>query len=757
MRIPLDHYRILGLPIQATTDQLKQAHRDRTLQLPRREYSEIAIESRKSLIDEAYTLLSDAEQRQVYDAQFLGRAYTAEALATPKPSAGAVSPAELNPQVGEDALRSLAADNAPLASPEPYTPTVEIDEPQFVGALLILLELGEYELAIRLGRPFVTNGSASLSAGRYGDPQQVRADIVLTLALACLELGREQWQQNQYENAAESLETGQTLLVQESSFPVIRSELQSDLYKLRPYRVLELVARSVDQTAPRRQGVKLLKTMLQDRGGIDGIGDDLSGLSTDDFLRFIQQLRGYLTAGEQQEIFEAEARRPSAVATYLAVYALLARGFAFHQPALVRRAKQLLEQVGAKQDVYLEQAVCSLLLGQAEEAGRALERSQEYEPLAFIREHSQGSPDLLPGLCLYSERWLQEEVFNHFRDLANQQTMLKDYFADPQVQSFLETMPAPALAEPRQPAPTHLADPLTSDAIAFGTPPAMPTMSAPVTPAYTDTVAGSPTRERSPADTSPAREEVGLSVAERVSQLSPEGQLQASGSGRAFGTPSPNGHRPSAAVVTPASTAPVDRSSLSSPRWGRIAGVVVVGALTMGALGFVTVRAFSWVGSAFSGPKIQKPALDIGLVRPPVNIPAPPPPEAQIGVKDIAERTITRWLSAKREALGPEHAMENLDTALVDPVLTEKRNQALGGQRDNWYYTYEHSVEVVSVEPDDPTAEALTVEAQVKEVAEYYELGVLNSNLSYDRDLNMRYGLVRQEGEWFIQSMEESQ
>ena len=755
VRIPLDHYRILGLPIQATTEQLKQAHRDRTLQLPRREYSEIAIESRKSLIDEAYTLLADAEQRQVYDAQFLGRAYTAEALATPKPSAGAGASTELNPQVGEAALRSLAADNAPVASPEPYTPTVEIDDTQFVGALLILLELGEYELAIRLGRPFVTNGDANLGDGRYGDPQPVRADIVLTLALACLELGREQWQQNQYENAAESLETGQTLLVQENSFPVIRSELQSDLYKLRPYRVLELVARPVDQTAPRGQGVKLLKTMLQDRGGIDGIGDDLSGLSTDDFLRFIQQLRGYLTAGEQQEIFEAEARRPSAVATYLAVYALLARGFAFHQPALVKRAKQLLEWVGARQDVYLEQAVCSLLLGQAEEAGRALERSQEYEPLAFIREHSQGSPDLLPGLCLYAERWLQEEVFNHFRDLANQQTLLKDYFADPQVQSFLETMPAPAISELHQSTPAP--DPLASEAIAFGTPPAMPTMSAPVTPAYTDTAAGAPARERPTADTSPTREEVGLSVAERVSQLSPEGQLQASGSGRTLGANSPNGHRPSAAVVTPAPTAPVDRSSLSSPRWGRIAGVLVVGALTMGTLGFVTVRAFSWVGSAFSGPKIQKPALDIGLIRPPVNIPTPPPPTAQIGVKDIAERTITRWLSAKREALGPEHTLENLETALVDPVLTEKRNQALGGQRDNWYYTYEHSVEVVSVEPDDPTAEALTVEAQVKEVAEYYELGALNSNLSYDRDLNMRYELVRQEDDWFIENMEEIQ
>jgi hypothetical protein len=68
--------------------------------------------------------------------------------------------------------------------------------------------------------------------------------------------------------------------------------------------------------------------MLQERGGIDGTSADQSGLNVDDFLRFVQQLRSYLTAEEQQELFEAESQRPSAVATYLAVYALLARGFA---------------------------------------------------------------------------------------------------------------------------------------------------------------------------------------------------------------------------------------------------------------------------------------------------------------------------------------------------------------------------------------------------------------------------------------------
>ncbi|MGA1475270.1 MAG: J domain-containing protein, partial [Prochlorothrix sp.] len=71
MRIPLDYYRILGLPIQATPEQLQQAHRDRVLQLPRREYSDLAIEARRALLDEAYATLSQPQYRQEYDSKFM--------------------------------------------------------------------------------------------------------------------------------------------------------------------------------------------------------------------------------------------------------------------------------------------------------------------------------------------------------------------------------------------------------------------------------------------------------------------------------------------------------------------------------------------------------------------------------------------------------------------------------------------------------------------------------------------------------------
>jgi hypothetical protein len=736
VRIPLDYYRILGLPIQATADQLKQAHRDRTLQLPRREYSEVAIEARKALIDEAYGILSDADQRHSYDRQFLATAHP-----TPPPETDGD-----DGDAGEAVLRSLAAE-APGAHETP-PPTIDIHPDQLVGALLILLEMGEYELVIRLGRPYLTSGGSSLEQGRMGDPKRVLADIVLTLALACLELGREQWQQRQYENAAESLETGQELLLRENLFPSIRAELRGDLYKLRPYRILELVARPLEQTPERRQGIKLLKAMLQDRGGIDGAEDDLSGLSTDDFLRFIQQLRGYLTAGEQQEIFEGEARRPSAVAIYLAVYALLARGFAFHQPALIRRAKQLLGRVSPHQDVYLEQAVCALLLGQTEEASRALELSQEYEPLAFIREHSQGAPDRLPGLCLYGERWLREEVFPHFRDLAQHQTGLKDYFADPQVQAALEAMPAPVDRAPMAAPPPAPGE----RPAAYGTAPPPEAVTPPGAPPWT--VPGPITAPRAAGEVVAADP----TIAERVSQLSPEGRL---GDAQPWDdrpvAPAPsrsaggqNGHRPP--PVGPAVAPPLGRPS-RSPHWGRLAGVAVVGLLGVGLLGVATLRTLGWLAATLSGPRIDRPPLDVGLAAPPIAIPEPAPPEPDISLNAMAERAINNWLAAKREAMGESHNIASLEAALAEPALTQWRNRAREGEQNSWYWEYDHAVQVVSVEPDDPSADALVVEAQVQETADLYQFGQVNTAESYEAELTMRYNLVRQGSEWLVQDM----
>lgn len=807
MRIPLDYYRILGLPIQATADQLQQAHRDRTQQLPRREFSEAAIAARRQLIDQAYAVLSDAVQRQEYDTSFLAKSYDL---------------LEIGKTNDFDDTAELAAEGEgidPEAGVDPYTPSIEIDETQFIGALLILLELGEYELVLRLTRPYL--GSSSLSDGTFGDPEIVAADIVLTLALAYLELGREQWQQGQYENAAASLESGQELLLREGIFANIRGEMQTDLFKLRPYRILELVSLPDEQEEARRQGISLLEDMLHDRGGIDGAGDDLSGLGVDDFLRFIQQLRSYLTAAEQQVLFEAEARRPSAVAIYLAVYALLARGFAQRQPALIRRAKTMLMRLGSHQDVHLEQAVCSLLLGQTEEASRALELSQEFESLSFIRDHSQGSPDLLPGLCLYSERWFQNEVFPHFRDLQKKQVSLTEYFADEEVQLYLENLPSEA--EPAtQWSPSYAAaSRREANLPTEARPEARPTVGQirqeprqEYREDYAPTARATATMEvPNYAASAPAE-----AVAQPAFEQNPQTPPTRSGrnANRDKRPPQPpqeavrqstatNGNRP--ANRRPAAA----RTNLRLDRIFLLAALSLLGIMLLGFLfGRLLNRPQAKTASSVSSTSSTKAGSIAGaetgfsqFATDQQKTIATSAPLTEENAPDV----IKAWLNAKSAAMGEEHNLELLEQILVDPALAQQKARAEEVKESDSYWELEHpKIEIVSLstsgdsadsestdasdsestdsesangespdatnreEAESPTSsftdsdsntlanteddQQATVEALVSEKADFYTNGQIDTTSSYNSTVRVQYSLVRQEGQWKIQDME---
>ncbi len=721
MRIPLDYYRILGLPSQATAEQLQQAHRDRTQQLPRREFSEAAISARKTLIDQAYALLSNPTERQDYDDGLL--------LAKPYDLPDGT---DLESFSGDSAERRAASDPAEFGAD---SPSIELEESEFVGALLILLELGEYELVLRLGRPYLSNGSLSLKNGQFGEPEIVSADVVLTVALAYLELGREQWQQGQYENAATSLESGQELLLREGLFVNIRGEMQADLFKLRPYRILELVLLPDGQEERRRQGILLLEDMLHDRGGIDGSGDDLSGLSVDDFLRFIQQLRSYLTSAEQQVLFESEARRPSAVATYLAVYALLARGFAQRQPALIRRAKLLLLRLGSHQDVHLEQAVCSLLLGQTEEASRALELSQEFESLAFIREHSQTSPDLLPGLCLYSERWFQNEVFPHFRDLQQQPASLTDYFADEEVQLYLEELPAEAEVASRAYSataqPQSRSELRPAAQIDSRSPSRELSRSAAAAERAHHVHSGSSNGQGNPtvgtaildpqlnARSSPPAEAVALNGAaaraDRSRSESPPADSHRTDSPRSEQARVSRQNPPEAqrqATARPPARRPGLPANL---RLDRILLLAALGLLGVMLLGFLFGKLINRpqptssanavdnpdAGNAPGSLRGIEPAFSAFANRQAKTMSA----SSSAVTEETAPQIIQTWLDAKSAALGQSHQIEALDQILAEPVLAEQRTRAEAVKAENSYWKLTHSnVEILSVEPSPDSA-----------------------------------------------------
>ncbi|MEB3314553.1 MAG: J domain-containing protein, partial [Cyanobacteriota bacterium] len=149
MKVPLDYYRILGLPPQATAEQLQQAHRDLSLQLPRREFSEVVISSRKYLIDQAYQVLSDVDRRRDYDAKLLATAYPVPAsLPLETRSNGQLG---TDTDLGEATLRSLAIEPA---VGEEIGLTITIEPEHLGGALLILLDLGEYEQVLSLAQPY---------------------------------------------------------------------------------------------------------------------------------------------------------------------------------------------------------------------------------------------------------------------------------------------------------------------------------------------------------------------------------------------------------------------------------------------------------------------------------------------------------------------------------------------------------------------------------------------------------------------------
>lgn len=703
MRIPLDYYRILGVPIQASAQQLSQAYHDRALQLPRREYSDLAINTRKQLLDEAYTVLSNAEQRSDYDEHFLS-------AAPPDPSGATTGP------------------------------TLDIDPEQFIGALLLLYELGEYELVLHLSEPL-------LAADAVLVPEQVqlvnnpltRADIVLAVALSCLELGREQWQQGSSDQAAQMSHYGQDLLLREGLFPGIRGELRADMYKLRPYRILELVTKEESEVELRQKGVGILQDMLAERGGIEGKGDDQSGLNLDDFLRFIQQLRNYLSTIEQQEIFTVEAQRPSAVGTYLLVYAKIAHGFAYSQPQAIAQAQTLLKRLGRHQDVSLEQAVCGLLLGQPEVASQAVEQSQEAESVAFIRENSEGAPDLLPGLCLYSESWLQREVFPHFRDLSGQTLTLKDYFANEIVQANLEKMAGGTNAATSSLSPAAAtADTMATDASpypAITTAPTAPPPTARVEPPMVPVASLEPTNIPSPPPFPPesvARPEESDPVPVARRSRSPQ-QLKR------------------------------QRDRLLLLGFAALVAVLGVVFLLSQLIPFVRSLNRSESETAVETDAAEADAipLAIALSEPPVPIPTGVVGPEPVSTTDepideeLAQKIIQTWLDVKALALGPKHQADELNKILAEPLLADWQQRTQEFLTDNVYEDYTHTIDsdTITITTDGNASNRALVEASVREQSTQYRGGQLVEEGASDDNLRVRYELVQQNERWLIRGI----
>jgi hypothetical protein len=738
VRIPLDYYRILGIPLQVTEEQISQSYQDRLVQLPRREYSEVAIASRKELLDRAYSVLSDAEQRAEYNQKW---------WEIPENKDSEEAEFVLSEEDKEEIdLSTLSIETDDL---DPQSPWIEISDPQLIGALLIFQELGEYELIGQYGE----------SALRNADDPSVfaasRQDLVLTIALANLELSREQWQNQNYERASFFGVKALAWLQEENLHPTIQQEVRNELYRLRPYLILDKLTLDQDENSDRDQGLQLLKEMIQDRRGIEGRGNDRSGLGTDDFLRFVQQLRNHLTVDEQLNLFVEESERPSVAASYLASYALIAKGFSQRKPSYLVQCQSLLNKFKNRQDTGLEEAICALLLGQTQLANQSLEKSQDQKALTFIQQRSQGSPDLLPGLCSYGESWLQTEIFPHFRDLSGQTASLEDYFADADVQSYLETLShdAPTSYFSLNP-PTELESSMARNLAEYHN-----TLSENDSPRKRR---ADSRRSRSARRASESNGKTGTATLTPLADLADSNVVS---SVEDYWHPPTNSF--DSPSLPPLSSDPLDLTEQKSPEPRRKRtrkrktvinpvrlGTVVLSGLAILGLGFFGVQSMRSPLNALQGEQ-----LEIGLNQPVLEFPNTASATAHVIPKgeltnDVASDVIEGWLSSKSKAFGQEHEIAALSTILAEPLLSQWQGRATRDKQRGIYRQYDHKVEIKSLKFDLNNPNRATIQARVQEATKYY---TANSNAKPNKlqndDLLVRYQLIRQNDQWRISAI----
>ncbi len=385
MELPIDHFRLLGVSPATEPDAVLRALQQRLERVPDAGFTAEALEARAALLRASADLLCDPERRLAYEADLT-------------------------------ALEEGADD---------VCPGLDLPPSKEVGGLILLHEAGQSFDAFEAARRSLQPPQApALGSGR-------EADLARLAGLACGGAAADLRRERRYEAAAGLLQQGLQLLQRMGQLPQHRQRLEAELQALLPFRVLDLISRDLSASAERTEGLALLETLVQRRGGLEGEGDP--AFPREEFQAFIKQIRQFLTAQEQVDLFGRWAANGSAAAQFLATYALTASGFAQRKPERILAARERL-QAGGQPGVEPFLACLNLLLGQIEPALASFERGASEELRQWAAE--QGD-DPLAQLCAYCRDWLSREVLRDYRDIEAEAD-LESYFADRDVQAYVE-------------------------------------------------------------------------------------------------------------------------------------------------------------------------------------------------------------------------------------------------------------------------------------------------------------------------------
>ena len=395
MDLPIDHFRLLGVSPSADPEAILRRLETRCDSPPDQGFTHEALLQRADLLRRSADLLTDPADRAEYEAALLR-----------------LSESHPNGTVGLD---------LPTSSE--------------VAGLILLWEAHGALEAFQLARQGLQPPQApALGSGR-------EADLTLLAALACRDAALEEQEQRRYESAAQLLIEGIQLQQRMGKLPDQQRRLENDLQGLTPFRILDLLSRDLGDQASHQQGLTLLDELVVARGGLEAadVDDDQPGsLSQEDFESFFHQIRRFLTVQEQIDLFSRWFEAGAADAGFLTVLALTAAGFSRRKPEFLEQARERMQTLAnADLDPMPLLGCLDLLLGNVKDADRHFAVLRDPDLQAWFLNHPG---DRLAAQCEYCRAWLERDVLPGYRDVDASGADLDAWFADRDVQGFVDRL-----------------------------------------------------------------------------------------------------------------------------------------------------------------------------------------------------------------------------------------------------------------------------------------------------------------------------
>ena len=395
MDLPIDHFRLLGVSPSAAPEAILRRLETRCDSPPDQGFTHEVLLLRADLLRRSADLLTDPADRAEYEAALLR-----------------LSESHPNGTVGLD---------LPTSSE--------------VAGLMLLWEANGALEAFQLARQGLQPPQApALGSGR-------EADLTLLAALACRDAAVEEQDQRRYESAAQLLIDGIELQQRMGKLPDQQRQLEDALQGLTPFRILDLLSRDLGDQDSHQRGLTLLDELVVARGGLeaaDADGDQPGSLSQEDFESFFHQIRRFLTVQEQIDLFSRWFEGGAADAGFLTVLALTAAGFSRRKPEFLEQARDRLQTLAnADLDPMPLLGCLDLLLGNVKDADRHFAVLRDPDLQAWFLNHPG---DRLAAQCEYCRAWLERDVLPGYRDVDASGADLDAWFADRDVQGFVDRL-----------------------------------------------------------------------------------------------------------------------------------------------------------------------------------------------------------------------------------------------------------------------------------------------------------------------------